>query len=115
VNAEGVFSDLMRVAESLGVEVRSQTLRGTHPSHGGLCRLPGRVVVLVSSKATPIERCTVLAQALADLGHAGHPDLGVESRALVERRGRPLSVKKPAREDPTRPGLARLGGDGRRR
>ena len=115
MNAEGVLSDLTRVAESLGLEVRSQALRGTHPSHGGLCRLPGRVIVLLSSKATPIERCTVLAQALADLGHAAHPDLARESRELVERRGRPLSVKKPAPAGATRPGLARLGGDGRRR
>lgn len=115
MNAEGVFRDLTRVAEMLGLEVRSQALRGTHPSHGGLCRLPGRVVVFLSSKATPIERCTVLAQALADLGHAQHPELGAESRALVARRGRPLPVKKPGLASATRPGLARLGGDGRRR
>jgi hypothetical protein len=115
VNADGVLSDLIRVAGTVGLEVRSQALRGTHPSHGGLCRLPGRVVVFLSSKATPLERCTVLAQALAELGHAAHPELAGESRALVERRGRPLPAKKPAHAGATRPGLAGLGGDGRRR
>jgi hypothetical protein len=66
----------------------------------------------LSSRATSLERCTVLAKALADLGHADHPSLGGESRGLVERRGRPLPPRPRVEK---RPGLARLGRDGRRR
>ena len=122
VDPEGVLQDLMHVAASVGLEVHSRALRGTHPSHGGFCRLPGRTVVYLSSKATPIERCAVLAQALAELGHGAHPALGIESRALVERRGRPASTPTtprvppaPATSTAARPGLAARGSEGRRR
>jgi hypothetical protein len=113
VDIAGVLDDLTRVAESVGVEIHRRQLRGTHPSSGGLCRLPGRNLVLLSSKATPLEHCTVLAAALAELGHVAHPALGAESRRLVERRGRPPpSMENPK---PKRPGLAGLGSEGRRR
>ena len=102
----------MQVAESVGLEVKSRVLRGSHPTVGGLCRLPGGLVVLLSVKATPLEQCGVLAQALAELGHGDHPALGAASRALVARRGRPLLGRLP---DPAGPGLAGLGGGGRRR
>jgi hypothetical protein len=117
VDAEGVLAELTKTAEAVGIEVRSQLLRGTHPSHGGLCRLAGRAVVLLSSHATSLERCTVLARVLAELGHSGHPALGLESRALVERRGRPHPPQPRASRARTgaRPGLAGLGRDGRRR
>lgn len=110
-----MLDDLTRVAESVGLEIQRRALRGTHPSLGGLCRLPGRNVVLLSSKATPLERCTVLAAALAELGHATHPGLGSESRVLVERRGRPVSEPTTPGKRGARPGLAGLGSEGRRR
>jgi len=115
VNIDGVLDDLTRVAESVGLEIQRRALRGTHTSLGGLCRLPGRNIVLLSAKATPLERCTVLAAALAELGHATHPDLGSESRVLVERRGRPPSSPKSPEKRAARPGLAGLGSEGRRR
>jgi hypothetical protein len=115
VDVDRVLDDLTRVAESVGLEIQRRALRGTHPSLGGLCRLPGRNVVLLSAKATTLERCTLLAAALADLGHATHPGLGSESRLLVERRGRPLSSPKAPEKRPARPGLAGLGSEGRRR
>jgi hypothetical protein len=115
VNIEGVLAELTRVAESVGLELHCRQLRGSHPSLGGLCRLPGRTVVLMSSKATPLERCTVLAAALAELGHVAHPELGSESRLLVERRGRPSSAVTPKAKPGARPGLAGLGSEGRRR
>jgi hypothetical protein len=116
VDTEGVLAELTKTAEALGIEVRSQALRGSHPSHGGLCRLAGRTVVLLSSRATSLERCTVLAQALAQLGHVDHPALGLESRELIGRRGRPHPPPtKPRTRTGARPGLAGLGRDGRRR
>jgi hypothetical protein len=70
----------------------------------------------MSSKATPLERCTVLAAALAELGHVAHPELGSESRLLVERRGRPSAEAPKAKAKAgVRPGLAGLGSEGRRR
>jgi hypothetical protein len=107
-----MLAELTQVAESVGVEVRSRTFRHL-PSLGGLCRMPGRTLVLLSSRATPLERCTVLAQALAELGHATHPGLGPETRALVERHGRPAS--QPKTPPQKGPGLAGIGGRGRRR
>jgi hypothetical protein len=45
-----------------------------------------------------------------------HPALGLESRELVGRRGRPHPpAAKPRPRTGARPGLAGLGGDGRRR
>ena len=110
-----VLADLTRVAEGIGLEIQRRQLRGNHPSLGGLCRLPGRNVVLLSAKATPLERCTVIASALAELGHAGHAGLSAESRLLVERRGRPLAGEPPKAKRGLRPGLAGLGSEGRRR
>ncbi len=110
-----MLAELTEVAESVGIEVRHRALRHK-PSLGGLCRMPGRALVLLSSRATPHELCTVLAQALAELGHTTHPGLGPETRALVERHGRPPSPAPPRPSTPQHgPGLAGLGVRGRRR
>jgi hypothetical protein len=108
-----MLEELTRAAVELGVEVRSKALRGSHPSTGGLCRIGGRHVVLLNSRATPLERGTVLAHALAELGFDRFESLGHESRTLVQRRGRP---KLPATgRAGALPGLAGLGAEGRRR
>jgi len=111
-----MLAELTQVAESVGIEVKSRALRHA-PSLGGLCRMPGRTLVLLSSRATPHERCTVLAQALAELGHAAHPGLGSETRALVERHGRPPAPQSAPEHTPPKkgPGLAGIGERGRRR
>jgi hypothetical protein len=106
-----VLAELTQVAASVGVEVHQRALKTR--SLGGLCRMPGRNLVLLSSKATPHERCAILAEALAELGHAEHPGLGAESRALVRRRGRPEAA--PRAPLPAGPGLAGGGRLGRRR
>lgn len=111
-----MLAELTQVAESVGVEVKRSELRGNRPSLGGLCRLPGRTLVVLNAKASTLERCTILAHALAELGHAEHPGLGPESRALVEQRGRPGARRAPRAEVRSKgPGLAGLGGKGRRR
>jgi hypothetical protein len=112
VDPSVVLAELTQVAESVGVEVHSRVLRGSHRSLGGLCHLAGRNMVLLSSKATRLERCTVLAEALAVLGHADHPGLGPDSRSLIARRGRPAAARSDASSGP---GLAGGGGHGRRR
>ncbi|HSU41432.1 MAG TPA: hypothetical protein VLJ38_17765 [Polyangiaceae bacterium] len=116
MDADLMLAELTQVAESVGIEVRSRTLRHL-PSLGGLCRMPGRTLVLLSSRATPHERCTVLAQALAELGHSAHPGLGTAARALVERHGRPAPSNTPTEHTTPKkgPGLAGIGERGRRR
>jgi hypothetical protein len=80
---------------------------------GGLCRIGGRAVVLLNSKATALERGTVLAHALAELGFDRFEGLAQETRLLIERRGRPKPF--PTAREGARPGLARLGPEGRRK
>ena len=113
MNPDRVLEELTRAVAELGVEVRSQALRGTHPSTGGLCRIGGRSVILLNSRATVLERGTVLAHALAELGFNRFDGLAEESRALIQGRGRPQAAANARRR--AGPGLAGLGPEGRRR
>jgi hypothetical protein len=70
-------------------------------------------VVLLNSRATPLERGTVLAHALAELGFDRFEGLADESRLLIQRHGRPKPF--PTAREGARPGLAGLGAGGRRR
>lgn len=113
VDPAQMLEELCRVASRLGVEVRQRVLRGSHPGAGGLCRIRGETLVLMSSKAPAFERAAIVAQALAELGHASSSELSDECRAFVLRqkpRGAP-----PGPEDGPGPGLAKLGPKGRRR
>ncbi|HEY3495454.1 MAG TPA: hypothetical protein VGK73_12245 [Polyangiaceae bacterium] len=113
MDPELLLEELTRALVELGVEVRSHVLRGTHPSTGGLCRIGGRHVVLLNSRATPLERGTVLAHALSELGFDRFESLREETRLLVQRGGRPRPMGAP--RSALRPGLAHLGPEGRRR
>jgi hypothetical protein len=83
------LDDLVRLAERLGIEVRSRVLRGTPGSGSGLCRLRGQWVVILNSHSTLHEKRTVLSDAIE----------------FVKRKV----------DSPERPGLAGLGARGRRR
>jgi hypothetical protein len=113
LDPERVLAELSLALSGLGVEVRSRALRGTRPSTGGLCRIGGQNVVILNSQATALERGTVLANALFQLGFERLETLTPESRTLVQRRGRhaPETPKTPAKG----PGIAGLGAHGRRR
>ena len=107
-----LLEDLTKVAQQLGIEVRSHVLRGLHASHGGLCRIHGRNVVLLNSKASVIERGTALAEALSQVDLQGI-ELDHVTRDIIEHRGRPLrALSAHAR---SRPGLAGLGAEGKRK
>jgi hypothetical protein len=67
VDSQRALAGLVAAAERLGIEVRSTALRGTHPSAGGMCLVNGKRVVLLNSKASPIDRSLALAEALATL------------------------------------------------
>lgn len=108
-----MLEELSRAAARLGVEVRQRVLRGSHPGTGGLCRIRGETLVLLSSRAPAFDRATILAQALAELGHLDSPTLTPECRTFVARQ-----IKKPAEPIPEPsggPGLAALGAKGKRR
>jgi hypothetical protein len=113
VNQERVLEELTRAVEELGVEVRSRALRGTHPSSGGLCRIGARKIVLLNSRATALERGTVLAHVLAELGFDRFEGLAEDTRLLIQGRGRPHAAETA--RVALRPGLAGLGPEGRRR
>jgi len=108
-----MLAELSLALSGLGVEVRSRALRGMRPSTGGLCRIGGQNVVILNSQATALERGTVLAHALAELGFERFETLTVESQALIQRRGR--HAPEPPRPPAKGPGLAGLGARGRRR
>jgi hypothetical protein len=67
VDPQRALAGLVAAAARLGIEVKSTALRGTHPSAGGLCRVNGKSVVLLNSRASPIDRGLALADAIASL------------------------------------------------
>jgi hypothetical protein len=113
VDPERMLEELCRAASRLGVEVRQRVLRGSHPGAGGLCRIRGESMVLMSSKAPAFERAAIVAQALMELGHGSSSELSEECRAFVQRH-KPRGLRLPATSDEG-PGLAKLGPRGRRR
>lgn len=83
--------------------MRSEPLWGTHA--GGKCRLKGKLVVLLNTKAPAMERLIVLADCVATEPVHGE-ELSVEAHALLQRRiARRSDVVSPA--DASRPGLAK--------
>jgi hypothetical protein len=109
-----MLAELCLAASRLGVEVRQRVLRGSHPGAGGLCRIRGESLVLMSSKAPAFERAAIVAQALAELGHAASDELTPECRAFVARQ-KPRGARVEPKPTEGGPGLASLGARGRRR
>lgn len=101
--SERLISELSRVLSRRGLSVRSEPLWGVHP--GGKCRLKGKTVVLLNTKAPLIERLVVLADCVAEAPLDG-AELSVEAYGLVQRRlARRSEVLSPP--DAARPGLAK--------
>jgi hypothetical protein len=109
-NTDRLISELSRVLARRGQSVRSEPLWGTHP--GGKCRLKGKLVVLLNTKAPAMERLIVLADCVAAEPVSG-VELSVEAHALLQRRiARRSDVLAPA--DASRPGLAKGPGPTRK-
>lgn len=89
MSPDSELADLERLAQRLGIAVRSRVLRGAPASGGGLCRVRGSWVVILNSRSTPHEKRAALREAIAAV------------QAKQERSDRP--------------GLAGLGAAGRRR
>ncbi len=93
-----------------GLSVRSEPLWGVHP--GGKCRLKGKQVLLLNTKAPPMERLVVLADCFVEEG-IEDAELSIEAHALLQRRiARRSDILAPA--DAARPGLAKGPGPARK-
>jgi hypothetical protein len=109
-NNERLISELSRVLSRRGLSVRSEQLWGVHP--GGKCRLKGKVVLLLNTKAPSVERLIVLADCVAE-ETLEDVELSVEARALLQRRiARRSDLLAPA--DAARPGLAKSASGARK-
>jgi hypothetical protein len=108
-----LLAELLRVAEVIGLEIRSFGLRRKNAGPGGLCTIHGRAVVILNAQTTALERGTVLADALAfrDLGHVQMADA---VRAFLAARARSRSRLLTPRRGPG-PGLSRCSADVDRR
>ncbi len=107
---ERLIAELSRALSRCGLSVRSEPLWGVQA--GALCRLKGKSVLLLNTKAPPVERLIVLADCLADKA-AENLELSVEARALVQRRiARRSALVAPASS--SSPGLANAPGGPRK-
>lgn len=103
---ERLISELSRVLSRRGLSVRSEQLWGVHP--GGKCRLKGKTVLLLNTKAPLLERLVVVADCVAEEA-VDDMELSVEARALLQRRiARRSDVLAPPAA--SRPGLAKGAG-----
>jgi hypothetical protein len=104
-NPERLISELSRVLSRRGLSVRAEPLWGVHP--GGKCRLKGKQVLLLNTKAPPVERLIVLADCIVELPFEDL-DISIEARALLQRRlARRSDMLAPATA--SGPGLAKGG------
>ena len=102
-NNERLIAELSRVLSRRGLSVRSEQLWGVHP--GGKCRLKGKTVLLLNTKAPSVERLIVLADCVVEES-TSDIELSVEARALLQRRiARQSDILTPAAA--ARPGLAK--------
>jgi len=93
-----------------GLSVRSEQLWGVHP--GGKCRLKGKTVLLLNTKAPSVERLIVLADCVVE-EPTSDLELSMEARALLQRRiARQSDILTPAAA--ARPGLAKSPAPARR-
>lgn len=60
-----LLAELVRIAQAIGLEIRTLIPRGKYAGPGGLCTVRGRAVVILNERTSRIERSTALADALA--------------------------------------------------
>lgn len=108
-----LLAELLRVAEVIGLEVRSFGLRRKNAGAGGLCTINGRAVVILNLQTSPIDRGTALADALAgrDLSHIQMPS---NVRGFIAARTRSRSRLLSPFRGPG-PGIARCASDTKQR
>lgn len=80
-----LLSELLRVAREIGLEVRSLSIRSKQAGAGGLCTIRGRLVVILNERTSPIDRSTVMGDALSGRNLSGI-DMPHEVRGFVAAR-----------------------------
>jgi hypothetical protein len=83
LGTERLLDEFLSVAMRLGIEVRVQPFHGGIRSSGGLCRLRGRVLVLIDQRLGVFERTRTLADALSELDVEG-VYLTPQARSFIE-------------------------------
>jgi hypothetical protein len=63
---ERLLDELLSAARRLGIEVRVEPFHGGIRSPGGLCRLRGRILVLIDQRLGVFDRTRTLADALSE-------------------------------------------------
>jgi hypothetical protein len=94
VHAERLLRELISVAERLGVGVRVEPIR-TRGVEGGLCRLRGKLLVVLNELSSPLDQLTSLADALLGFD-VQSLDLSLDAAALLDdrRQRRPPKVAR---------------------
>lgn len=67
-DAAKMLDDLERISRALGITVRYEPLgdeSDSTPTASGLCRLNDRYLLLVDTRLSQVQRCRILAEALA--------------------------------------------------
>lgn len=109
---ETLLSELVRIAQAIGLEVRSLMPRGKYAQAGGLCQIRGRPMVILNERTPPMERSTALADALSgrDLSEVEMPP-GVRGFIAARRASHARLLLPDRRPGPglaiCRPGLGR--------
>ncbi|MGE0321671.1 MAG: hypothetical protein AB7S68_05170 [Polyangiaceae bacterium] len=84
---EVLFEELVAIARSLGLEVRSERFQSSGPVSGALCRLRGKQIILLDQGAPSYERAHTVAAVLSRYP-AAPLTLGGPAWRLVRKAGR---------------------------
>lgn len=84
---EVLFQELVEIARTLGLEVRSERFQNAGPVSGALCRLRGREIILLDQSAPSYERAHTVAAILGRYADAPIP-LGSSAWRLVRKAAR---------------------------
>ena len=100
MDARRLLDELLSVARKLGLKVRIEPMRTAAGHAGGLCRVQGRMLVLLDELASPVEQAGALAEALGELD-VENVYMAPEARRSIEatRRHNNWRVSDPTRTD----------------
>jgi hypothetical protein len=82
VSPEEAIRALSELAGQAGIEVRIEPFALALSGKGGLCRIEGRLVVLVDAKLSALDQAGVIGEALAEV-NLGDIDIPRDVRAYV--------------------------------
>lgn len=111
MGVDPVVRELVAIAERLGLRVRIEPFR-VRGAQSGLCRVKGKLMVLIDELSSSVDQATSLADVLASL-EVDPSALSANAAQLLRARREHLGL--PPEDSPAKPGLAALDPDGKRR